>query len=152
MVFKAIERMVVELPRTCESEEERHVDRATCVEDWMRPAGCGSQAGGIPGSRGYQPSQSSCADGPEMSRHPLMRNCPRNLREINTLMDCTVKAFGSKTPPPPPPQWAVRVHRAPFLDSAPISLFAVRTSLDFPLGNWSYKQHYSYKDWERLWV
>ena len=63
MVFKAIERMVVELPRTCESEEERHVDRATCVEDWMRPAGCGSQAGGIPGSRGYQPSQSSCTDG-----------------------------------------------------------------------------------------
>ena len=45
-------------------------------------------------------------------------------------MDCTVKAFGSKPPPPPPPpQWAARVHRAPLLDSAPISLFAVRTSL-----------------------
>lgn len=85
--------------------------------------------------------------GPEMSRHPLMRNFSQSLCEINTLMDYTVKAFGSK--PPPPPQWALRVHRAPLLDSAPISLSAVRTSLDFPLGNRSYKQHYSYKDWER---
>ena len=150
MVFKAVERMVVELPRICESGEQRQVDRATCVEDWMRPAGNGSQARGVPASRGHQPTQSSCAHGPEMSRHPLMRNFLGNLREINTLMGCTVKAFGSK--PPPPPQWAVRVHRARLLNSAPISLSAVRTSLDFPLGNWSYKQHYSYKDWERPWV
>lgn len=137
MVFKAIERMVVELPRMCEFGEQRHVDRATCVEDWMRPAGNGSQARGIPASCGHQPTQSSCAPGPEMSRHPLMRNFSGNLCEINTLMGCTVKAFGSKPPPPPPPppQWAVRVHRAPLLNSAPISLSAVRTSLDFPLGN-----------------
>lgn len=132
MVFKAIERMVVELPRMCESGEQRHVDRATWVEDWIRPAGNGSQARGIPDSCGHQPTQSSCARGLEMSRHPLMRNFSGNLREINTLMGCTVKASGSK---PLPPQWAVRVHRALLLNSAPISLSAMRTSLDFPLRN-----------------
>lgn len=99
----------------------------------MRPAGNGSQARGILDSRGHQPTQSSCACGLEMSRHPLMRNFSGNFREINTLMGCTVKAFGSKHLPPPP-QWAVRVHRA-LLKSAPISLSAVRASLDFPLGN-----------------